>query len=39
MVQTAFFLNQVLDVKKPVVLVGAMKVFTSLSSDALIKFI
>ncbi|WP_043024608.1 asparaginase [Francisella tularensis] len=35
MVQTAFFLNQVLDVKKPVILVGAMRAFTSLSSDAL----
>lgn len=35
MVQTAFFLNQVLDVKKPVVLVGAMRAFTALSSDAL----
>ncbi|GAB4222400.1 MAG: asparaginase [Francisella sp.] len=36
MVQTAFFLNQVLDVKKPVVLVGAMRAFSSLSSDALV---
>lgn len=35
MVQTAFFLNQVLHVKKPVVVVGAMRAFTSLSSDAL----
>ncbi|BCL53375.1 hypothetical protein JPFTNV_12600 [Francisella tularensis subsp. holarctica] len=35
MVQTAFFLNQVLDVKNPVMLVGAMRAFTSLSSDAL----
>lgn len=35
MVQTAFFLNQVLDVKNPVILVGAMRAFTLLSSDAL----
>ncbi|MDE5033702.1 asparaginase domain-containing protein, partial [Francisella tularensis subsp. holarctica] len=35
MVQTAFFLNQVLDVINPVILVGAMRAFTLLSSDAI----
>ncbi|MDE4990567.1 asparaginase domain-containing protein, partial [Francisella tularensis subsp. holarctica] len=35
MEQTAFFLNQVLDVKNPVILVGAMRAFTLLSSDDL----
>ncbi|MDE4998628.1 asparaginase domain-containing protein, partial [Francisella tularensis] len=35
MLQTAFFLNQVLDVKNPVILVGAMRAFSLLSSDAL----